>query len=498
MNVSSRFFVQSTSALLLVGLVALMGIVGMTYWLGVRAQIYFDDVIATRDARSVAAELRNALQTAESSQRGFLVTGNEIYLAPYDTAKTLAQRQLETFQRDFATYPQLAPLIDRLTTIIGNKVIEMDQTITLKRDRKDEEATAIFRTNRGKALMDEANVLFSGAISAADARLTTGVTEHRGNATWLRWFSIVGGITIVAVVGAAAVAVARYTRDLNAARDEVSALNLDLEGRVRRRTSDLMQANDEVQRFAYIVTHDLRAPLVNIMGFTSELEGGLHSLQAFLQQRDVAADTRPLAMQAQTAVNEDLPEAIGFIRSSTKKMDNLINAILRISREGRRSLRPETVNLKEVISSSATALHHQLVEAGGKLEIDIDVPPIVSDRLSIEQVFGNLLDNALKYRAKDRPIRIGVSGRVRSGDSVCIDVIDNGRGIAEQDQERVFELFRRAGVQDQPGEGIGLAYVRTVIRNLGGDITVTSKIGEGTTFRLVLPMAFQMLHGRAA
>ena len=179
-------------------------------------------------------------------------------------------------------------------------------------------------------------------------------------------------------------------------------------------------------------------------------------------------------------------------------MDDLINAILRISREGRRSLRPETVNLKEVISSSATALHHQLVEAGGKLEIDIDVPPIVSDRLSIEQVFGNLLDNALKYRAKDRPIRIGVSGRVRSGDSVCIDVIDNGRGIAEQDQERVFELFRRAGVQDQPGEGIGLAYVRTVIRNLGGDITVTSKIGEGTTFRLVLPMAFQMLHGRAA
>ena len=90
MPISSRFFVQSTTALLLVGFLALLGIVGMTFWLGERAQVYFNDVIEARDARGAAVDLRNAVQTAESSQRGFLFTGNEIYLAPYDTAKALA------------------------------------------------------------------------------------------------------------------------------------------------------------------------------------------------------------------------------------------------------------------------------------------------------------------------------------------------------------------------------------------------------------------------
>ena len=93
MPISSRFFVRSTTALLLVGFLALLGIVGMTSWLGERAQGYFNEVIAARDARSAAVDLRNALQTAESSQRGFLYTGNEVYLASYGPAKTLAERR---------------------------------------------------------------------------------------------------------------------------------------------------------------------------------------------------------------------------------------------------------------------------------------------------------------------------------------------------------------------------------------------------------------------
>jgi CHASE3 domain sensor protein len=99
MPISSRFFVQSTTTLLLVGFLALLGIVGMTFWLGERAQVYFNEVIAARDARSAAVDLRNALQTAESSQRGFLYTGNEVYLASYGPAKTLAERQLAAVNR---------------------------------------------------------------------------------------------------------------------------------------------------------------------------------------------------------------------------------------------------------------------------------------------------------------------------------------------------------------------------------------------------------------
>ncbi len=99
MSITSRSFVQSTTALLFVGFLTLLGIVGTTFWLAERAQVYFNEVSEARDARGAAVDLRNAVQTAESSQRGFLFTGNEIYLAPYDAAKTLALRHLDALNR---------------------------------------------------------------------------------------------------------------------------------------------------------------------------------------------------------------------------------------------------------------------------------------------------------------------------------------------------------------------------------------------------------------
>ena len=494
MSITNRFFVQSTTALLFVGFLALIGIVGTTFWLAERAQVYFNEAIGARDARGAAVDLRNALQAAESSQRGFLLTGNEIYLAPYDTAKTLAHRHLEALNRMLATYTGINLSVQRLTTIITEKFGEMDQTIALKRDRQDAEALAVIRTNRGKALMDEANVFFSGIIRAADDRLTTGIGEQKANAAWLRLFSIIGGIIIVAVVGGAAFTVLRYTRELGAARDEVGLLNAGLEERVKERTADLAKANEEIQRFVYIITHDLRAPLVNIMGFTSELEGGVKSLRALIDKTEPHGDpSDPVLQDARIAATEDLPEAIGFIRSSTVKMDSLINAILKLSREGRRTLRPERVELRDVITRSAAAIQHQLSHANGEINLDLDIPPIFNDKLSLEQIFGNLLDNAAKYRSKNRPLRIDVRAGVAPGDRISIEVADNGRGIADQDRARVFELFRRAGAQDQPGEGIGLAYVLTVVRNFGGEITVTSALDKGTTFRVVLPRNLQVL-----
>ncbi len=493
MSITGRFFVQSTIALLVVGFLALLSIVGMTIWLGERAQVYFDEVIEARDTRGSAVDLRNAVQTAESSQRGFLVTGNEIYLAPYGTAKTLARRQLDALKLLLTPYKETEIALQRLTAILTEKFGEMDQTIALKRDRRDEEALALVRTNRGKALMDEANVFLSGVIRAADDRLTAGVGEQKANAAMLRLVSIIGGIVILAVVGVVGITVRRYTRELAQARDEVGTLNTSLERRVKERTADLEQVNDEIQRFAYIVTHDLRAPLVNIMGFTSELEGSVNSLQALIDKSNAGTDPAdPIAQAARAAATVDLPEAIGFIRSSTRKMDTLINAILKLSREGRRNLRPERVELGDIIKTSASAIQHQLSEAKGEINLELDVPAISTDRPSLEQVFGNLFDNAVKYRSKYRPLRIDVRARPASGDRIEIEVADNGRGIDGQDQERVFELFRRSGVQDQPGEGIGLAHVRTVVRNLGGDITVTSALDKGTTFRVVLPRHLQI------
>ncbi|MGF9757258.1 ATP-binding protein [Microvirga sp. 0TCS3.31] len=268
--------------------------------------------------------------------------------------------------------------------------------------------------------------------------------------------------------------------DLKMAQEETRRLASMLTERV----AELDEANEEIQRFAYIVSHDLRAPLVNVMGFTSELEAAQAEVERFY--RSVVGNNPQLVTQeARTAVEIDLPEAIGFIRSSTVKMDRLINAILKLSREGRRILMPEPLSMHQLLEAQRQGVAHQLQERGAVLVIE-PVPDLTSDRFAVEQVFGNLIDNAVKYLDTSRPGRIEVRGQDLGG-SVRYDIQDNGRGIDPKDFERIFDLFRRSGVQDQQGEGIGLAHVRALVRRLGGTITVSSRLGEGSTFTVVLP-----------
>ena len=213
------------------------------------------------------------------------------------------------------------------------------------------------------------------------------------------------------------------------------------------------------------------------------------SLRALAERSSAGGADDPVLKEARVAATELLPEAVGYIRSSTEKMERLISTILKLAREGRRPLKIEPVDLREVVAGGAAAIQHQLSEASGKIEFQLDVPVIQSDRFSLDLIIGNLLDNAVKYRAKERPLHINVRTRPVADDRVEIEIVDNGRGIAERDQARVFDLFKRSGTQDQPGEGIGLAYVLAALRNLGGDIGLTSEIGRGTSFRLTMGMA---------
>jgi PAS domain S-box-containing protein len=248
--------------------------------------------------------------------------------------------------------------------------------------------------------------------------------------------------------------------------------------------ADLQAANDEIQRFAYIVSHDLRAPLVNIMGFTSELEATRAAIEryhkAVLEQAPGLATT-----EARMAVEEDLPEAISFIRTSTAKMDRLIGAILKLSREGRRVLTPEPVDMADLLAGCHRSLSQQLDGTGTEFMVE-SAPDLIGDRVALEQIFGNLIDNAAKYLDPERPGRIVVRGQ-EAGTYVRYEIEDNGRGIDPKDFDRIFDLFRRAGAQDRPGEGIGLAHVRSLVRRLGGAINVSSRPGLGSTFTVLLP-----------
>ena len=272
--------------------------------------------------------------------------------------------------------------------------------------------------------------------------------------------------------------------------------NQNLERIVDARVGDLKLANEEIQRFAYIVSHDLRAPLVNVLGFTSELEAVRDDLVVFLGDVEKRAPDL-VTTDRRLAIDTDIPEALGFIRSSTMKMDRLINAILRLSREGRRKLNPQPIDISALVTAQGETLAQQLAARQAKLVITGDLPPLVSDKLAIEQIFGNLIENAVKYLSRDRPGHIEVTGRV-DGQLLRYDIIDNGRGISPNDFERIFDLFRRSGEQDTPGEGIGLSYVRNLVRRLGGNVTVQSDYGVGSTFSVTLPSTFRTQPNEAA
>ena len=495
MPITSKTFVRSTALLLLVGLLALMGIVGTTLWLVERTQVYFNEVVEAREARGAAADLLRLLQDAETSQRGYVITLDQQYLDPYEEALPGIDETIARLETVLLPYPQAAEPMQRLREDIAFKLAEMSRTIDLIRGNSRVEAVELIRTDAGKAAMDRSRTFFDALIAAADARLNQGVEDQRGTANLLRFISIIGALVIFAVIGGAIWAVLSYTQELANVRRAVEDTNAGLEERVRERTSDLGKANEEIQRFAYIVTHDLRAPLVNVMGFTAELETSVDAVKAYMEGQELD-ENDPIAREARLAATEDLPEAITFIRAATRKMDGLINAILKISREGRRQLKPEPVELAEIVETSAAAVHHQMIDSDGTIEPDIRVGQLITDRLSLEQILGNMLDNAIKYQEPERPLRVVIRARHVPGNRVVIEIEDNGRGIADTDHERVFDLFRRSGQQNNPGEGIGLAHVRTMARSLGGEVTLTSQLGQGTTFIINLPRDSRGFLGR--
>jgi signal transduction histidine kinase len=492
---SKSALIRSILLLMGVGLAALLASAGGAVWLVAQTRSNAEVIDVARGIRLALVQLRTLAQDVETGQRGYLLTGELPYLEPYHRAAEELPRTMATLEERVAHEPLLRPAQARLAQIVGELLAEAQRLIELEQQGRRAEALQIVRADRGKQLMDEARELISESLDLVDRRLVTSNATLAANSRTLLLVTSASLVLVLVVAVAAVWAVVRYLRDREAAGRAVEEANASLEERVAERTAELAAANDEIQRFAYIVSHDLRAPLVNVMGFTAELEVALGALRGLV---DSVEERGPelLTDEARLAAREDLPEAIGFIRSSTERMDRLINAILRLSREGRRALKPEVVDMTALLTGLSATVQHQLAEASGEVRIEQPLPSLISDRLALEQVFGNLLDNAVKYLDPDRPGRIVVRGR-SEGARAVYEVEDNGRGIAARDHERIFELFRRSGAQDRPGEGIGLAHVRALVRRLGGSITLSSEPGRGSVFRINLPKRVSALQGES-
>ncbi len=271
------------------------------------------------------------------------------------------------------------------------------------------------------------------------------------------------------------------------AQDELIA-NRDFllasEAKLKHYAFELERTNKELQNFANIVAHDFRAPMVNLKGFSQELGYSLSDLKEIMQSMLVHLPAKD-RKKAEGLIEQDVPDALQFIHSSVDRLDRMVAALLKLAREGRREMIFKQVDCGELVNSILHSFEHQITQKGIRVKVG-PMPTINTDRLAMEQIMGNLLDNAIKYLQPDRPGEINISCTA-SDEEYLFSVADNGRGITAEDQEKVFEIFRRAGKQDVPGEGMGLAYVKTLIRHLGGNVWCESELGVGTKMNFTVP-----------
>lgn len=252
-----------------------------------------------------------------------------------------------------------------------------------------------------------------------------------------------------------------------------------MEEELRHYADELKRANEEIKSFTYIVSHDLKAPLINLKGFSRELESAIEKINSNLAL--VVPHLSPQNKEEiEAALTNDIPQSMEFINSSVTRIDNLIKAILKLSRLGRRELVFEKVNMKKIIDVTLKSIAHQIEE--GKIKVEIkELPDVTADQTSMEQILGNLLDNATKFLDPKRSGRIEISGE-RGYNETTFYVKDNGRGIRKEDFDRIFQIFHKAGRDDRPGEGMGLAYVKTMVERHEGRIWCVSEPDVGTTF----------------
>ncbi len=288
---------------------------------------------------------------------------------------------------------------------------------------------------------------------------------------------------LAAGLGALAVSqadrVERQGLELAAARARSDAANRAL----ARANATLRAGNAEMNAFTTLVSHDLRAPLASARGFAGELRIAVDAVRPvvaeLLADRPEQARHRALA-----ALDAEIPEALDYIETSLEKMDGRVSAILKLARVGRLELSPAPVNTGYLVRELGRSIAYQLSRGGGEMTVG-DLPVVISDRTALEEIFANLLDNAVKYLVPGRPGRIAVTAE-RDGRTVVFRISDNGCGISPENRERIFGLFQRGGEADRPGDGIGLAYTRALARRLGGDIDCTSEPGEGSVFTVTV------------
>jgi PAS domain S-box-containing protein len=248
--------------------------------------------------------------------------------------------------------------------------------------------------------------------------------------------------------------------------EQLMKLNSELEHRIAERTAALQESNSQLESFCYSVSHDLRAPLRSMQGFSHALIED-HADKLNTEGRDFAQR----------------------ILAAAEHMDSLLADVLAYSRLSRQELKPEPVNVDEMIEDARMQLQNHIKQRAADLQVAACGLKVMANKSVLELMIVNLLDNALKFVPPDRTPKVSVTCE-RRANTHRIWVRDNGIGIAREHQQKIFRIFERLhGVETYPGTGVGLALVQKAAERMNGAVGLESAPGEGSAFWIELPCA---------
>lgn len=446
MNVRGRLAVGVGTGLT-ISFLALIAIVATTIWLVERGNSLLQQAAMQRSIRVTAEQLRDHLRTQESSERGFLLTGNQIYLAPYDTAKAEAVRELDLLTQLIPLDAPNRAMLPPLAEAVNEKFAEMDSCIELKTAGRDAEALAVVQRNRGKALMDVLNVFLYNAILIADEESERSSAEQQRNTSLLRGISAGAAVVIMLVVWVVVTSVYRSARDARLARDEVKAINQTLEERVKTRTADLAMARERAEILLAEVNHRVANSL--------QLVGVLVRMQVRSVSETAAKDA---LLETQSRIN-----AISLIHKCLYTSGDVTN-----------------VALNEYLGSMLRNFETAMKTEGHTATLKYDLEPIslrTDASVNLGVAVQELVTNAFKYAyPEDKPGEVRVRLKRLDDDKAELLVEDDGVGIAPNAKAA--------------GTGLGSKIVNSMASALKTQVEYLHR-APGTSARLVFATAHE-------
>jgi signal transduction histidine kinase len=392
---------------------------------------------------------------AETGQRGFIITGEQIYLEPYYRSLNLIARQQDTLAVLAGNDTLLSRRLTGIDSLIRMRLNLLQKVIHARQTQGLEGSRRLILSGMGKAVQDDIRSKIAAAQNEEAAQLRQLSVEK---ARELKNTFVV--LTIGSTLSLFLLILIFLLLRKEISRHQAS------EKALQKTSSDLERSNKDLEQFSYFVSHDLQEPLRAVVGFLSYLK------------RDIAS----LSEEAQDDINEAVAGA--------RRMQNLIQGLLAYSRVGRKGAPFVPVDLKEAVNDAMANLGAAIAESNAQIAVE-ELPVVMADKTQMSLLFQNLIGNAIKYRGRKQPI---IRVWARRGDRQwIISVSDNGIGFDPIFSDKIFQIFQRLQTREEyTGTGIGLALCKRIVEWHGGRIWVESKPGEGSTFLFTLPQRGEM------